>query len=529
MSKRPRASARKKLVAGRGAKGTTQDVARKQAKRSRRKKIEIWNGERDTDEGLPPPPLKIAGSSAIASTTLISVWEDDPLPGVLVDRPPPGPGKSLAFRIGGKQPAPNPYKTGTPQFRYWTAADALRRCADFWSKVAPVRKWDDHVGSTLKVLLDEGDELNAYYDRRALNFFHGDGPDGATVYSCESPDVVCHEMGHAVLDALKPQLWSAASHETSAFHEAFGDMSAILSALQLPSMRKAAIEDTKGKLYRSSRLSRLAEQLGAAIRQQHPDAVERDCLRNAVNSFTYRDPTTLPQGAPAWLLSSEPHSFSRIFTGAFFEMLAGMFAAQGQQPDEADLEKVSRDLGGILAQGVLRAPVVANWYAQVAAAMVNASAAFDPRYPAILNAAFVNRSILSLSSAGRSLHVQQGLGEQKEYDREIAAARLSLTALGADHYGLNQPLIVESASHPRRFIAQSAATMYNGSLDPTSSATAAVAFVDDLFSRGRVECGDFKGPVHRLNHGKRMKTHKLVSDDGEVKLERTCFDCGLHF
>ena len=47
------------------------------------------------------------------------------------------------------------------------------------------------------MLLDQGVDLNAYYDRRALNFFHGPAPAG-TVFSGESPDIVCHEMGHAL-------------------------------------------------------------------------------------------------------------------------------------------------------------------------------------------------------------------------------------------------------------------------------------------------------------------------------------------
>ena len=29
---------------------------------------------------------------------------------------------------------------------------------------------------------------------------------GTMVFTGESPDVVCHEMGHAVLDAIRPQL-----------------------------------------------------------------------------------------------------------------------------------------------------------------------------------------------------------------------------------------------------------------------------------------------------------------------------------
>ena len=186
------------------------------------------------------------------------------------------------------------------------------------------------IGKVLPVVLDDGVDLNAFYTRGGfgdgpgLHFFH-QAVSGRTYFSGESPDVVCHEMGHAVLDALRPQLFDAQTIEAAAFHESFGDMSGILSALQVDSFRQDVLRETDGVLNRSSRLSRLAEQLGAAIRIQHPDAVDTDCLRNAANSFFYRDPQTLPPSAPANQLSSEPHSFSRVFTAAFLDVLAAMF------------------------------------------------------------------------------------------------------------------------------------------------------------------------------------------------------------
>ena len=119
------------------------------------------------------------------------------------------------------------------------------------------------------------------------------------MFSGESPDVVAHELGHAVLDSLKPALFELASIEAAAFHESFGDMSAILTALQLPSVRQAVLEETDGNLRRNSSVSRVAEQLGFAIRQRNPAAVDRDSLRNAANSFVYVDPLTLPSSGPA--------------------------------------------------------------------------------------------------------------------------------------------------------------------------------------------------------------------------------------
>ena len=140
------------------------------------------------------------GTTATTGAQQVSAWEDDPEPAVQVTRPLPDPSKRpLAYNFPGRAPAPGG-QPGTPSFRYWTAAEALRRGADFWAPRIPSGNWE--VGARLTVLLDQGVDLNAYYDRRALNFFHGPAPSG-TVYSGESPDIVCHEMGHAILDAIK--------------------------------------------------------------------------------------------------------------------------------------------------------------------------------------------------------------------------------------------------------------------------------------------------------------------------------------
>jgi hypothetical protein len=198
----------------------------------------------------------------------------------------------------------------------------LRRAADYWaSRVPPGTHWQR--GHVLPVQLNAGVELNAYYDRARLSFFR-DTVQGQMIYAGESPDILCHELGHAVLDAIRPQLWDVASDEIAAFHESFGDISALLAPLQLPSLRTAVLGATGGHLYRTSRLSRIAEQLGWALRQMQPDLAAPDCLRNAVNSFFYHDPITLAPSGPDATLTSEPHSFSRVFTGGFFEALAGM-------------------------------------------------------------------------------------------------------------------------------------------------------------------------------------------------------------
>jgi len=475
-----------------------------------------------------------ASNNAVSAAQVaapLQVWEDDPGSGVEVSlgAPPDPSAAPLPFRFPAPAPEPNS-DIHSASFRYWSAVAALRRGADFWAPKVTTRKWEKSVGPVLPVLLDEGEDLNAFYDRKALNFFHGPSPDGL-VYSGASPDVACHEMGHAILDSLKPELFDVGSQEAAAFHEAFGDMSAILSDLQLPSLRKAILADTGGHLARNSRLSRLAEQLGAAIRVQSPDAVEPDCLRNAVNSFSYADPSTLPPNAPAAQLSSEPHSLSRVFTGAFYDALGAMLtahAANPANPTPDELGEVSQQMRDILVEAILNAPVVSNFMSQVAAGMVTASGKANPAYPEIFQQTFTRRSILSLqtSATAKEQHVAAAAFFGAAAPSAISSIPLDRVALPASHYGLSQPVIVTTPSHPRRILATAAATNLTPA-DPASAVTAAMQFLDDLFARGRVDVDDVVPLRGVAGRSRRLKTHKVVRENGALTLKRILFDCGM--
>lgn len=480
-------------------------------------------------------------AAGAAATAQILGWQDDPGESETPLVPPelrPVPNLTLApLQLAISRDAPPPpraYGLRTAEFRYWSAAEAAARGAAFWRQLVPTgTTWQ--LGDTLPLLLDEGEDFNAFYDRQALNFFHGMAG-GRTVFSGESPDIVCHEQGHAVLDALRPELFDAGSIEAAAFHESFGDMSAILAALQLPSVRTAIIADTGGDLKRSSRLSRLAEQLGWAIRQFAPDAVEPDCLRNAANSFFYTNPEGLPSTAPAASLSSEPHAFSRVFTGAFLEALAGGFRLASADPGEADLQAVSLDLGRLLIAGIRAAPIVPEYMSQVAAAIVAADAAAEGaargRYSDVLKAGFVHHGILSPQSAvsAGTFHAAAVAALGRTAGRAAAGRagnELPHIALSASEYGLgDRPLLVRAPSDPRRF-AVSGAAFGVGSVTPSNSEHAARAFVEDLLQRGHVDIGNAGHPETRIVHPHAFKTHKLVPAADGLMLTRILFDCGF--
>lgn len=452
----------------------------------------------------------------------VSAWEDDPqsVPAARpIGRPVPVlKATTLGIALVGPQPAPRLYRPGTAGFRFWSAADALTRGARYWAGVVPgLTRW--HAGPVLPVSLDEGADLNAYYDRQGLCFFHATVR-GVTVYSGESPDVLCHELGHAALDAASPALWDAASIEVAALHEAFGDISAMLSALELESVRRGVIEETDGRLAASSRISRLAEQLGWAVRQSRPDAVERDCLRNASNSFFYSEPEGLPPIAPASSLSSEPHSFCRVFTAAWLDALAGM--VDQAEASAAALHAVARDAGALLVRAVQQARIASNYFAQVAAHVIRADAELlHGRYREPIRRAFVGRGILSPASA---FAVVDQLGRRqpptvRHQARPTAILRLPIDG---ETYGLRlRHVLVEAPLASERSAAASAAPDL-GSQRAATPERAGLAFVEDLLRRDRVDPGHLavvpSGPVRRAR-----ATHALVRRGGAVKLVRRRF------
>ena len=307
----------------------------------------------------------------------IRIFPNDPEASVgLVPATPVAPlDADPSYVIDGRRYAPAPYDPGTLAFQYWQGETALRRTIRVWEDLfdRDFAAW--HDGHPLRVRLRAGRDLNAFYDRASLQFFYDtDRVTGRAVYACESLDVVAHETGHAVLDVYQPGFWSSADPEIAAFHEAFADCSSLLVTLTEPAVRRRFLDEAGAAVRKSNLVSRLAEALGRAVYDNYgPQAVSDPArLRDANNAFRYRSPAALPAGASDDALSSEPHSFSRVFTGAFYDLLARLIArALRETPEEPEpaVERARRLGGRLLARALETLPPGAGHYRAVALRM----------------------------------------------------------------------------------------------------------------------------------------------------------------
>ena len=262
------------------------------------------------------------------------------------------------------------FNPGDPNFLFWQNREAALTAIQMWESLnGPLSQWGPETQNPnqLDLLPDVDDKLNAFYDRSSLSFFHH--TIGAqTFFSGSSTDVVSHESGHAFLDTLRPELFGTNITEHGAFHEAFGDCTALLTALSDQETRQALLAASPD-LGTPNFVESLSEELSSAVKlafgANHPAAEPR----HALNDFKFQLPTTLPRTGPPAVLTSEIHSFGRVFVGCFYDLIRNLFKAAPTQ-DEATLFSVAQDAGHLLIAGSRQAEISPRFFQSVGRAIV---------------------------------------------------------------------------------------------------------------------------------------------------------------
>ena len=330
-------------------------------------------------------------------TTINYVYNDPSTPNLIGPVALPVKPGTMDFKVDGFRGVTDGMYTLEHQAAccYMTIVNAINLANRYL--LAPLGGWSSVV--QLFVQPRAGKQMNAFYDRRALRFFYATDPiTKKIVYAVNSTDVVCHETGHAILDALRPDLYNMQAMEIWAFHEAFGDIHAIMNMLQHDVILDAVLAETGGNLKQSCSISRLAEEMGSAIyhmtggRMGYMDGI----LRNAFNTYKYVLPETLPANCPDNQLCSEPHNFSRVFTGAWYDMLCVIYEDQKtklQDPKAALI--AARDILCTYTYRSIRiTPATIRFYDAFARSMLFHDKCNNYMYNQAMNQVFIARGIL---------------------------------------------------------------------------------------------------------------------------------------
>jgi hypothetical protein len=265
--------------------------------------------------------------------------------------------------------AENTYDVGTPEFLFWQSREACLAAIEAWESLtgAIFKSWQSDR-NLLKLIPDAGLEINAFYDRKSLSFFHASGG-GKTYLSGASTDVVAHETGHGILDSFRPEFWDSSLFEVNSFHEAFGDCVALLTAFNDKDTRAAVLATVDGKNFVEGTAEELSDGIKVIIGAKHNAAAPR----RAKNKLKHAIPSTLPEfgsteDGPGKLIN-EIHSFAQIFSGCFYDTIVNLYKSSNTATEKSLLAAV-QTAGRLLFQAASQAPQKLRFFREIGRAMV---------------------------------------------------------------------------------------------------------------------------------------------------------------
>ncbi|MDX1991756.1 MAG: hypothetical protein SF029_05180 [bacterium] len=302
------------------------------------------------------------------------------------------------------------YWPGTPEFdqvnSFYYATGTLRmferyaRRALPWSFPSPRITIDPHVG----------DQANAFYhEQDGMLGFHTFKRNGKTISTAQSADIVSHETAHAVLDGLRDLYNESFGLGPTAFHESFGDMAATLIALHDDSLVRRFLDWTGGDMRMDNFVSSVAEQLTTALMEDE-DYVRGHTiyLRNALNTFRRIpfDELVYDPKEPEFELGRQSHNYSRLFTGAFYDILAGMYEQFEEEnvPPHVAIYRARDVAGRLLMTAIELGPVGEFEFDDMARAFLSADQLlYAGRHEAVMVSVFDQRALLSREQAAAHL------------------------------------------------------------------------------------------------------------------------------
>lgn len=205
-------------------------------------------------------------------------------------------------------------------------------------------------------------DSNAYYDpdKRAVlfgyftaaNVHQGANYPGGIVFTCLSPDIVAHEVTHAILDAIHGRYLDDTNPDVGAFHEGFADIVALLQRFTFRELTEHQLFQTSGRLDRYSVLGELATQFGEALEGN------RGALRHLIGHWV-KDKDgeevweALKPSPTDYLNNTEEHDRGAVLVATIFDAFQRIYKYRTQ-----DLLRIATNGTGILPEGSISVDLV---------------------------------------------------------------------------------------------------------------------------------------------------------------------------
>jgi hypothetical protein len=300
------------------------------------------------------------------------------VPFLETERVPLGPRTGHLARFDVTLPAAEIYDLGTPEFVDRQCFEAALRTLEVWETVStPFRYWHNQQRSiVLKPRRQTG--FGGAYERTKIGFDYHPVAD-PSMFVGASADAVSHEIGHAILDAKRPELWDSFFAEVAAFHEGFADCVSLLVALLDDTIVNALFRSAPQPidvLSEENRVSQVAESVALHFRSVHGAQSASSVPRRLRNDFQWAIPSTLPANPTSKNLAREPHSFGRVFAGCFYDCINNIYRHGGVHT-AAGLRNAAISAGTVLSSAIESAPEEVRFFRSVGRAMIHADTAAD--------------------------------------------------------------------------------------------------------------------------------------------------------
>ncbi len=195
-------------------------------------------------------------------------------------------------------------------------------------------------------------DANAYYDpdKTAVLFGYFDAADqvqganypGGLVFTCLSPDIVAHEVTHALLDSVHRRYLEDTNPDVAAFHEGFADIVALLQRFTFRQLVEDRLCAAGGQIDQQAFiLGELATQFGEAL-EGHRGAL-RSMIGEVGPQGTWRPRTPSPADYAA---SHEAHDRGAVLVATIFDAFQRIYRHRTQ-----DLLRIATNGTGILPAG----------------------------------------------------------------------------------------------------------------------------------------------------------------------------------